>query len=154
SLCFCRMALNLASLVRSGLRSLIIAPRLCSTDAAASAAASAASTETPSCSEDEPIELAVNPYAREPRKCLLCRTGVQLDYKNARLLQQFVSSFSGRVYDRHITGLCDEQQAKLIQAIAISRRAGYMPALVKDPKYVRDPALFDPLRPIRAHSFA
>ncbi|KAF8370657.1 mrps-18.C [Pristionchus pacificus] len=142
------MSLRLAALARSGLRSIAASPRLCSSDAAA-----AASAATTSCS-DEPVELAVNPYARPPRKCLLCKTGVELDYKNARLLQQFVSSFSGRVYDRHITGLCDGQQKKLIETISLSRRAGYMPALVKDPKYVRDPALFDPLRPLRNHSFA
>ncbi|CAB3403786.1 unnamed protein product [Caenorhabditis bovis] len=103
---------------------------------------------------DEPIVLEKNPYTKEPRKCLLCRTGIELDYKNARLLQQFVSTFSGRVYDRHITGLCDEQQKKLLEAIAKSRRAGYMPIFVKDPKYTSDPKLFDPLRPIRPHSFA
>ncbi|KAF1766373.1 hypothetical protein GCK72_006330 [Caenorhabditis remanei] len=105
-------------------------------------------------SEDEPVVLESNPYTKEPRKCLLCSTGVELDYKNSRLLQQFVSTFSGRVYDRHITGLCDEQQKKLIEAIAKSRRAGFMPIFVKDPKYARDPKLFDPLKPIRPHSFA
>ena len=87
-------------------------------------------------SEDEPVVLESNPYTKEPRKCLLCSTGVELDYKNSRLLQvylkrfcqssiksfqQFVSTFSGRVYDRHITGLCDEQQKKLIEAIAVCR---------------------------------
>ncbi|PIO65308.1 putative ribosomal protein S18 [Teladorsagia circumcincta] len=103
---------------------------------------------------DAPVEIATNPYQKEERKCLLCRTGIELDYKNARLLQQFVSTFSGRVYDRHITGLCDHQQEKLVQTIALSRKAGYMPIFVKDPKYTRDPKLFDPLRPIRPHSFA
>uniref|UniRef100_A0A1I7TV30 28S ribosomal protein S18c, mitochondrial n=1 Tax=Caenorhabditis tropicalis TaxID=1561998 RepID=A0A1I7TV30_9PELO len=106
------------------------------------------------CSEDEPVKLENNPYTKEPRKCLLCSTGIELDYKNARLLQQFVSTFSGRVYDRHITGLCDEQQKKLIKAIAKSRRVGFMPIFVKDPKYARDPKLFDPLKPLRPHSFA
>ncbi|KJH47691.1 putative ribosomal protein S18 [Dictyocaulus viviparus] len=103
---------------------------------------------------DAPVELKRNPYKKPDRKCLLCRTGIQLDYKNARLLQQFVSTFSGRLYDRHITGLCEHQQKKLIETIAISRRAGFMPIFVKDPKYVKDPKLFDPLKPIRPHSFA
>ncbi|CAI4224748.1 unnamed protein product [Auanema sp. JU1783] len=104
--------------------------------------------------QDEPIALEKNPYEKDKRKCLLCRTGLDLDYKNSRLLQQFVSTFSGRVYDQHITGLCDDQQKKLIETIALSRKAGYMPVFVKDPKYVRDPKLFDPLRPVRPHSFA
>uniref|UniRef100_A0A7I4Y7F7 Ribosomal protein S18 domain containing protein n=2 Tax=Haemonchus contortus TaxID=6289 RepID=A0A7I4Y7F7_HAECO len=103
---------------------------------------------------DAPIEVKKNPYEKEERKCLLCRTGIELDYKNARLLQQFVSTFSGRVYDRHITGLCDHQQKKLVETIALSRKSGYMPIFVKDPKYTRDPKLFDPLKPLRPHSFA
>uniref|UniRef100_A0A1I7XT61 CTF/NF-I domain-containing protein n=1 Tax=Heterorhabditis bacteriophora TaxID=37862 RepID=A0A1I7XT61_HETBA len=48
---------------------------------------------------------------------------------------QFVSTFSGRIYDRHITRLCDHQQKKLVETIALSRKAGYMPIFVKDPKY-------------------
>ncbi|CAJ0927412.1 unnamed protein product, partial [Mesorhabditis belari] len=103
---------------------------------------------------DEPVELKSNPYDKPARKCLLCRTGIDLDYKNARLLQQFVSNFSGRVYDQHVTGLCDMQQKKLLQTISTSRKAGYMPILVKDPKYLKDPKLFDPLKPLRPHSFA
>uniref|UniRef100_A0A0M3I8L0 28S ribosomal protein S18c, mitochondrial n=2 Tax=Ascaris TaxID=6251 RepID=A0A0M3I8L0_ASCLU len=103
---------------------------------------------------DTPVELSNNPYEKEKRKCILCAHNIELDYKNARLLQQFVSSFSGRVYDRHVTGLCEHQQKKLVATIALSRRAGYMPILVKDPKYLRDAKLFDPLKPIRSHSFA
>nr|CAD2188330.1 unnamed protein product [Meloidogyne enterolobii] len=87
------------------------------------------------------------------RKCLLCDLGIKLDYKNARLLQQFISSFSGRVYDRHITGLCSKQHDALIKTIRMSRYAGYMPPLTKEPKYLKDPKLFDPLKPIRPHSY-
>ncbi|MFH4981778.1 hypothetical protein AB6A40_008487 [Gnathostoma spinigerum] len=55
-----------------------------------------------SCNDDDaPIPLNANPYEREKRKCLLCKHDIELDYKNARLLQQFVSNFSGRVYDRY-----------------------------------------------------
>ncbi|KAI6228505.1 2-methoxy-6-polyprenyl-1,4-benzoquinol methylase, mitochondrial [Aphelenchoides besseyi] len=92
--------------------------------------------------------------ASQITRCVLCNTKVRLDYKNARLLQQFVSSFSGRVYEQHITGLCDKQYKLLIETIKLSRKAGYMPVLTKDPKYLRDPKLFDPLRPIRPHSYA
>jgi small subunit ribosomal protein S18 len=104
--------------------------------------------------EDQPIEMVHNPYSKAARKCLLCEHAIKLDYKNARLLQQFVSTFSGRVYERHITGLCEEQHSLLLRTIALSRRAGYMPILVKDPKYLRDPKLFDPLKPRMPHSFA
>lgn len=42
---------------------------------------------------DEPINLTFNPYNKEPKKCILCKHQIKLDYKNSRLLQQFVSSF-------------------------------------------------------------
>ncbi|KAL3079892.1 hypothetical protein niasHS_014174 [Heterodera schachtii] len=102
---------------------------------------------------DAPIQLGFNPFQRADRKCLLCELGIQLDYKNGRLLQQFVSNFSGRVYDQHVTGLCKKQYQTLLATIATSRKAGYMPVLVKDAKYLRDPRLFDPLKPIRTHSY-
>ena len=55
---------------------------------------------------------------------------------------------------RHITGLCNAQHDVLLKTITLSRRAGYMPIFVKDPKYLRDPKLFDPMKPTRKHSFA
>uniref|UniRef100_A0A0N4ZT16 28S ribosomal protein S18c, mitochondrial n=1 Tax=Parastrongyloides trichosuri TaxID=131310 RepID=A0A0N4ZT16_PARTI len=110
--------------------------------------------EIPEDIENECITLEKNPYAKEKKKCLLCEHKIELDYKNTRLLQQFVSSFSGRIYDRHITGLCDHQHKRLIEMISISRKAGYMPIFVKEPKYLKDPKLFDPLRPIKNHSYA
>ncbi|KIH42796.1 hypothetical protein ANCDUO_27215 [Ancylostoma duodenale] len=47
------------------------------------------STTLKSCDSDPdaPVEIEGNPYKKEDRKCLLCRTGIELDYKNARLLQ-------------------------------------------------------------------
>ncbi|VDN05165.1 unnamed protein product [Thelazia callipaeda] len=100
------------------------------------------------------IRLEKDPYCRPAQLCFLCSRKIELDYKNARLLQQFVSTFSGRVYDQHITGLCDGQQRRLLEIIALSRRTGYMPVFVKDPKYLNDPKLFDPLKPVRPHSYA
>lgn len=32
-------------------------------------------------------------------------------------------------------------------------RAGYMPIMVKDPKYLKDPKLFNPIRPRMPHSY-
>ena len=103
---------------------------------------------------DEPVELGQNPYEKPKRKCLLCEHKIELDYKNTRLLQQFISTFSGRVYERHVTGLCTHQYKRLLETIALSRRAGYMPIFVKDPKYLNDPKLFDPLKPRTPHSHA
>jgi small subunit ribosomal protein S18 len=103
---------------------------------------------------DEPIVLEKNPYSKPKRKCILCEHKILLDYKNTRLLQQFVSTFSGRVYERHVTGLCTKQHKRLLDTIALSRRSGYMPIFVKDPKYLNDPKLFDPLKPLTPHSYA
>ncbi|VIO85901.1 Uncharacterized protein BM_BM16930 [Brugia malayi] len=104
--------------------------------------------------DDGVVQMRKDPYCKPVKQCFLCAKKIELDYKNARLLQQFVSTFSGRVYDQHITGLCNGQQRRLLETIALSRRAGYMPVFVKDPKYLRDPKLFDPLKPIRPHSYA
>lgn len=94
---------------------------------------SMAATEDP----NAPIELDFNPYEKPKSKCVLCRTETRLDYKNSRLLQQFVSTFSGRVYEQHVTGLCDSQYKHLLETIRLSRRAGYMPVMTKDAKYLR-----------------
>ncbi len=104
--------------------------------------------------DDAPVSLIENPYKKAHSQCILCAKRIQLDYKNARLLQQFVSTFSGRLYERHVTGLCERQQERLSATIALSRRAGYMPIMIKDPRYLRDPKLFDPLRPVRKHNYA
>ena len=45
-----------------------------------------------------------NPYKSEKRLCVLCRHKIEVDYKNPRLLSQFLSSFTGKVYERNITG--------------------------------------------------
>lgn len=74
-----------------------------------------------------------------------CETMVRLSFR---------SIMRGNCIFRHITGLCDGQQRRLLETIALSRRAGYMPVFIKDPKYLRDPKLFDPLKPIRPHSYA
>ena len=65
-----------------------------------------------------------NPYEEEKIKCTLCKYGVHLDYKNPRLLSQFVSPYTGRIYGRNITRLCREQQRLLELEISKSRDAG------------------------------
>uniref|UniRef100_A0A5S6QAQ3 28S ribosomal protein S18c, mitochondrial n=1 Tax=Trichuris muris TaxID=70415 RepID=A0A5S6QAQ3_TRIMR len=107
-----------------------------------------------SCAKDEPLrELRQNPYERPKSKCVLCRYGITPDYKNARLLSQFLSSFSGRLYQKHVTGLCEKQQRLLKKAIENSRRAGLMPVLAKEPRFLKDPRLFDPMTPQRPNPY-
>lgn len=50
--------------------------------------------------DDGVVKLRKDPYCKPAKQCFLCAQKIELDYKNARLLQQFVSTFSGRVYDQ------------------------------------------------------
>ena len=93
------------------------------------------------------------PYTRPDRQCILCKNKIDLDYKNPRLLSQFVSPLTGRIYEKHITGLCEAQQIKLIREIRKSRSAMLMPIFYKMPKYNKDPPLFNPDRPQRPNPY-
>lgn len=65
-----------------------------------------------------------NPYVKEKVRCLLCKYEIQPDYKNVRLLSQFVSRFTGKIYGRHITGLCKKQQDNVECEIKKAIKAG------------------------------
>lgn len=65
-----------------------------------------------------------NPFQHSKRQCVLCKHNITPDYKNIKLLSQFVSSHTGRVYGRHITGLCRDQQERVEKEIVKSRAAG------------------------------
>lgn len=93
------------------------------------------------------------PFQKEPRQCILCKHNIRVDYKNPRLLAQFVSPLNGRIYDKHITGLCEKQQTRIQIEIRKSRDAMYMPIFHRDPKFNRDPALFNPDRPQRPNPY-
>lgn len=103
--------------------------------------------------KDKQFVDAPTPYQKPKRKCIICRNKIELDYKNPRLLSQFVSSMNGAIYDKHITGLCEEQQNILHREIKKSRRALMMPVYYKDPRYNRDPPLFNPDRPQRPNPY-
>ncbi|GFT66263.1 28S ribosomal protein S18c, mitochondrial [Trichonephila clavipes] len=94
-----------------------------------------------------------NPFEPAQRVCILCKYKIPLDYKNPKLLSQFISPYTGFIYEKHITGLCEEQQKRLHRAITLSRRLGYMPKLLKAAKYLKDPKLFDPFSPSRPNPY-
>nr|CAG4651537.1 EOG090X0N7H [Simocephalus serrulatus] len=100
-----------------------------------------------------PVENLSNPYQKEKRCCILCKFNVQVDYKNPRLLSQFLSPFTGKVYERNITGLCKSQQQKVEIEITKSQSAGYLAVMLKKVEYIRDPKLCDPNRPVRPHRY-
>lgn len=111
-----------------------------------------------------------NPYLKEKPQCILCRYGIEIDYKvntffresllivilclqNVRLLSQFVSPYTGRMYDKHITGLCERQHRAVRKEHSRAVRFGLMSMFYRDPKYNNDPKLFDPTRPQRANPY-
>lgn len=99
---------------------------------------------------DAPVKLK-NPFTRENRQCILCKLNITPDYKNARLLSQFQSSYTGRIYGRHITGLCENKQIEVEKAIIRAQGCGFMPTYHKSPEFLADPKLYDPEKPVRPH---
>lgn len=94
-----------------------------------------------------------NPFEKEKQQCVLCKHNIHVDYKNVRLLSQFQSPYTGRIYNRHITRLCKKQQELVEKEIIKAQNAALMPTYLKDPSFLRDPQLFDINKPIRPHRF-
>ncbi|XP_056587211.1 28S ribosomal protein S18c, mitochondrial [Triplophysa dalaica] len=86
--------------------------------------------------DDMPIKTE-NPYKQPPKTCILCKTLV--DFKNVQLLSQFISPHTGRIYGRHITGLCGQKQREVTKAIKKARSMGFMSVTLKDPQFIKDP---------------
>nr|CAG4638208.1 EOG090X0N7H [Chydorus sphaericus] len=102
---------------------------------------------------DLPVEGLVNPYQKDRRCCVLCKYKVKVDYKNPRLLSQFISPFTGKIYEQNITGLCKKQQELVELEVTRSRAAGFLAHMLKKVEYLKDPKLYDPNRPIRPHKY-
>jgi ribosomal protein S18 len=101
---------------------------------------------------DEPVQME-NPFKKEKVKCILCKYNIEPNYKNVQLLSQFQSPYTGRIYGRHITGLCKKMQEKVEKQIAIAQEIAFMGFMTKEPKFLKDEKLFDPERPIRPHKY-
>ena len=69
-----------------------------------------------------------DPYEAEPVSCVLCprryAVPVRPSWKNPKLLAQFVSSHSGLVYDKHVTGLCTFMQEEVEREVGIAQKFG------------------------------
>ncbi|XP_032674705.1 28S ribosomal protein S18c, mitochondrial [Odontomachus brunneus] len=102
--------------------------------------------------DDMPIQME-NPYFKEKRQCILCKWNIEPDYKNVRLLSQFQSRYTGRIYEKHITGLCEYKHKRIMEEIRKAQRVGLMGYMTKEPKYTKDPSLFDPNHPFKPHQF-
>lgn len=94
-----------------------------------------------------------NPFEKEKSQCILCRLNITPDYKNVKLLSQFQSPYTGRIYGRHITGLCEHKQKQVELEIQKAQNACLMGYYNKDPVFIKDPKLFDSENPIRPHRF-
>ena len=101
---------------------------------------------------DEPIEMD-NPFQKEQKQCILCEMDIVPNYKNVQLLSQFQSSYTGRIYGKHITGLCKNKQLQVETEIRKAQALGLMATYLKSPEYLADPKLFDPERPLRPHKY-
>ncbi|XP_055903711.1 28S ribosomal protein S18c, mitochondrial isoform X1 [Eupeodes corollae] len=109
------------------------------------------STETAQ-NSDDPIDIP-NPFEKEKQKCILCQHDITPNYKNVKLLSQFQSPYTGRIYGRHITGLCNAKQEQVEKAIIHAQNCAMMPYYHKDLDFLKDPKLFDPERPVRPHKY-
>lgn len=110
------------------------------------------STDAKTPENDTPVDIE-NPYKKETRLCILCKHNITPEYKNYRLLSQFQSPYTGRIYGRHITGLCKAKQAQVESEIVKAQNCGFIPYYYKDKAFLKDPKLFDPENPIRSHRF-
>lgn len=101
---------------------------------------------------DHPVNIE-DPYSKDPKMCVLCprqyQESIVPDYKNPKLLSQFVSPHTGNVYQSHITGLCKYMQKVVEKEVGRSRAAGFMSTKVIDPLYLQDPPLFNPSKPTK-----
>ncbi|XP_028272903.1 28S ribosomal protein S18c, mitochondrial-like [Parambassis ranga] len=80
-----------------------------------------------------------NPYKEPQKGCVLC--DVAVDFKNIQLLSQFISPHTGRIYGRHITGLCWRKQREVSKAIKKAQSMGFMSVTHKHPQFMRDPII-------------
>nr|ACO14962.1 28S ribosomal protein S18c, mitochondrial precursor [Caligus clemensi] len=117
-----------------------------------------ASQAIPSISkEDEPLECADDPYKTDSAMCILCprryAVPIRPDYKNPKLLAQFVSPHTGLVYKSHITGLCQFMQEEVENEVKKAQNLGFMSTQMKEIHYLKDPILVDPTKPIKKNPY-
>lgn len=111
------------------------------------------STKQPSQSnQHEPTHMK-NPFTREKKECILCRLKITANYKNPRLLSQFQSKYTGRIYGRNITGLCRRKHREVEKAMSKSQACGFMPVYHKAPEFLEDHDLYNPDKPKRPHPY-
>lgn len=67
-------------------------------------------------------------YFRRKKVCKFCVEKIDaIDYKDYRLLGQFVSAESGKIVPRRLTGVCTPHQRRLSVAIKQARNIALLP---------------------------
>ncbi|XP_041815612.1 28S ribosomal protein S18c, mitochondrial [Chelmon rostratus] len=87
--------------------------------------------------KDSMLVKTENPFKEPQKGCILCN--VTVDFKNIQLLSQFISPHTGRIYGRHITGLCGRKQKEVSKAVKRAQSMGFMSVTHKHPEFIRDP---------------
>ncbi|TDH02444.1 hypothetical protein EPR50_G00173270 [Perca flavescens] len=87
--------------------------------------------------KDDTLVKMENPFKEPQKGCLLCN--VTVDFKNTQLLSQFISPHTGRIYGRHLTGLCGRKQKEVSKAIKKAHSMGFMSVTHKHPQFMKDP---------------
>ena len=59
--------------------------------------------------------------------CPICRSNILIDFKNKELLEQFLCPFTGQILPASTTGLCRQQQRKLMAAMEKAWDHGWLP---------------------------
>ncbi len=71
-------------------------------------------------------------YVSKSKKCIFTEQNIDyIDYKDSEILKRFVSSSTGKILPRRVTGTSARYQRKLAKAIKQSREAALLP-FVKD----------------------
>ena len=71
------------------------------------------------------------PVAPKDRTCYLCTNALdELDYKDVRLLQRFVSAY-GKIYPRRRTGTCVKHQRIVSQSVKRARIMALVPFTIR-----------------------
>ncbi len=67
-------------------------------------------------------------YVSKTKKCIFTEQEIEyIDYKDTEILKRFVSSSTGKILPRRVTGTSAKYQRKLAKAIKQSREAGLLP---------------------------
>ena len=68
-----------------------------------------------------------NEYITTGNPCPICRDEyLVVDYRNLKLIEQFIDDYNGRVYSTNKTGICQRQHKKLLLAIDKARDVGIL----------------------------